>query len=64
MLGVGMAGAAILVLNSMIGAATFALPAVVSITARPSMTWQFLSLGAPGITIVLPLAALASYLDH
>ena len=61
MRGVGMAGAAILVLNSMIGAGIFALPGVVATRAGLWSPWLFLIIGVLVISIVLTLAELASY---
>ena len=61
MRGVGMAGAAILVLNSMIGAGIFALPGVVAPRAGLWSPWLFLIIGVLVISIVLTLAELASY---
>ena len=56
-----MAGAAILVLNSIIGAGIFALPATVSARAGALSPWLFLVVGVLVITIVLTFAELASY---
>ena len=57
----GIAGAAILVLNSIIGAGIFALPATVSARAGALSPWLFLVVGLLVITIVLTFAELASY---
>ena len=43
--GIGFAGLAILVLNSMIGAGIFALPAAVSARAGVLSPWLFLAVG-------------------
>jgi APA family basic amino acid/polyamine antiporter len=59
--GIGMAGAAILVLNSIIGAGIFALPSVVAARAGILSPWLFLIVGVLVITIVLTFAELASY---
>jgi len=59
--GMGIAGAAILVLNSIIGAGIFALPATVSARAGALSPWLFLVVGLLVITIVLTFAELASY---
>ncbi len=59
--GIGMAGAAVLVLNSIIGAGIFALPAVVTERAGALSPWLFLVVGVLVITIVLTFAELASY---
>lgn len=59
--GIGIAGAAILVLNSIIGAGIFALPATVSARAGALSPWLFLVVGVLVITIVLSFAELASY---
>lgn len=56
-----MAGAAILVLNSIIGAGIFALPATVTARAGALSPWLFLVVGLLVITIVLTFAELASY---
>ncbi len=59
--GIGFAGAAILVLNSVIGAGIFALPAAISARAGVLSPWLFLIVGVLVITIVLTLAELSSY---
>lgn len=59
--GIGFAGLGILVLNSMIGAGIFALPAAVAAKAGVLSPWLFLLVGVLIITIVLTLAELASY---
>jgi len=59
--GIGFAGVAILVLNSIIGAGIFALPAAVSARAGVLSPWLFLIVGVLVITIVLTFAELASY---
>lgn len=59
--GIGFAGLGILVLNSMVGAGIFALPAAVSARAGVLSPWLFLVIGVLVITIVLTLAELASY---
>jgi len=59
--GIGFAGAAILVLNSVIGAGIFALPAAISARAGVWSPWLFLVVGALVITIVLTMAELSSY---
>jgi APA family basic amino acid/polyamine antiporter len=59
--GIGIAGAAVLVLNSIIGAGIFALPATVSARAGVLSPWLFLVVGVLVITIVLTFAELASY---
>lgn len=59
--GIGFAGAAVLVLNSIIGAGIFALPATVSARAGALSPWLFLVVGLLVITIVLTFAELASY---
>lgn len=58
---VGFIGLAILVLNSVIGAGIFALPAAVSARAGVLAPWLFLAVGILIITVVLTLAELASY---
>lgn len=59
--GIGFAGAAILVLNSVIGAGIFALPASVAARAGVLSPWLFLIVGVLVITIVLSFAELSSY---
>jgi APA family basic amino acid/polyamine antiporter len=59
--GIGYAGLIILVLNSVIGAGIFALPAAVSANAGILSPWLFLVVGLLAITIVLTFAELASY---
>lgn len=59
--GIGFIGLAILVLNSMIGAGIFALPAAVSARAGVLSPWLFLAVGLLIITVVLTFAELSSY---
>lgn len=59
--GIGFLGLAILVMNSMIGAGIFALPAAVSARAGVLSPWLFLVVGVLIITVVLTFAELASY---
>jgi len=59
--GIGMIGGALIVLNGMIGAGIFALPAVVAERAGVLSPWLFLGAGLLIILIVLTLAELASY---
>lgn len=59
--GIGLAGAALIVLNSVIGAGIFALPADVTERAGLLSPWLFLACGLLVITIVLAWAELASY---
>lgn len=59
--GIGLAGAAIIVLNSVIGAGIFALPATVAERAGILSPWLFLACGLLVITIVLTWGELASY---
>ena len=59
--GIGLAGAAIVVLNGVIGAGIFALPAEIAARAGPLSPWLFLIVGLLAITIVLTLAELSSY---
>lgn len=54
-------GAALLVLNGMIGAGIFVLPATVSATTGAWAPWLFLAVGLFFITIALSFAELASY---
>ena len=61
MRGIGFAGLIILVLNSVIGAGIFALPAAISARAGVLSPWLFLVVGLLVITIVLTFAELASY---
>jgi amino acid transporter len=59
--GIGFAGAAVLVLNSVIGAGIFALPGAIAARAGVLSPWLFLVIGILVITIVLTFAELASY---
>jgi len=59
--GIGLAGAAIVVLNGVIGAGIFALPAEIAARAGAFSPWLFLIVGLLAITIVLTLAELSSY---
>ena len=59
--GIGFMGLAILVVNSMIGAGIFALPAAVSARAGVLSPWLFLVVGLLIITVVLTFAELSSY---
>lgn len=59
--GITMIGATILVLNSIIGAGIFQLPAAVYPEAGVWSPWLFLIIGILVITIVLTFAELASY---
>lgn len=59
--GIGFAGAAIVVLNGVIGAGIFALPAEIAARAGALSPWLFLVVGVLAITIVLTLAELSSY---
>jgi amino acid transporter len=59
--GIGFTGVAILVLNSIIGAGIFALPAEVSARAGVWSPWLFLIVGVLVISIVMTFAELASY---
>ena len=61
MRGIGFAGAAILVLNSVIGSGIFGLPGVVAPRTGVLGPWLFLIIGLLIITVVLTLAELASY---
>ena len=59
--GIGFAGAAVLVLNSVIGAGIFALPGVIAARAGILSPWLFLVIGVLIITVVLTFAELSSY---
>ena len=59
--GIGFAGAAVLVLNSVIGSGIFGLPGVVAPRTGALGPWLFLVIGVLIITVVLTLAELASY---
>jgi amino acid transporter len=59
--GIGIVGLAIVVINSVIGAGIFALPAAVSAKAGILSPWLFLVVGLLIITVVLTFAELASY---
>ena len=59
--GIGSMGLAIIVINSMIGAGIFALPAAVSARAGVLSPWLFLAVGVLILTVVLTFAELSSY---
>ena len=59
--GIGYIGLAIIVINSMIGAGIFAVPAAVAARAGVLSPWLFLVVGLLVITVVLTFAELASY---
>ena len=59
--GIGAAGLAVLILNSVIGAGIFALPGAVSARAGALSPWLFLAIGVLIITVVLTFAELSSY---
>lgn len=59
--GIGVIGAALIVLNSVIGAGIFALPAEIAARAGVLSPWLFLACGLLVITIVLTYSELASY---
>ena len=61
---IGYAGAAFLVLNSVIGAGIFALPGKVAASAGPFSPWLFLIVGVRFLAVVLTFAELASYYDR
>ena len=58
---IGFMGLAVIVINSMIGAGIFALPAAVSARAGVLSPWLFLGVGLLIITVVLTFAELSSY---
>ena len=58
---IGSAGISLLILNGVIGAGIFALPAEVAVLAGDLSPWMFLGVGALFIMIVLTFAELASY---
>ncbi len=58
---IGLMGAMFLILNGMIGAGIFALPATIAASAGMLSPWLFLGVGLLFITIVLSFAELASY---
>ncbi len=58
---IGLAGASLLIINGMIGAGIFALPATVAARAGMLSPWLFLGVGLLFITVVLTFAELASY---
>ncbi|TDJ33187.1 MAG: amino acid permease, partial [Gammaproteobacteria bacterium] len=60
---IGFMGLAILVVNSMIGAGIFALPAAVAARAGVLSPWLFLAVGLLIITVVLTFAELSSYFN-
>jgi amino acid transporter len=59
--GIGFAGVAVLVLNSVIGGGIFALPTAISARAGILSPWLFLIVGALMITVVLTFAEISSY---
>ena len=59
--GIGFVGAALIILNSMIGAGIFALPAAVADKAGILSPWLFLAGGLLITTVVLTYSELASY---
>ncbi len=58
---IGLVGAMFLILNGMIGAGIFALPATIAERAGMLSPWLFLGVGLLFITVVLTFAELASY---
>jgi amino acid transporter len=62
--GIGAAGIALIVLNSMIGAGIFALPARVADAAGAFSPWLFLVVGALFMTVVLAFSELSSYFGN
>jgi APA family basic amino acid/polyamine antiporter len=62
--GIGFAGLAVLVLNSVIGAGIFALPAAISARAGILSPWLFLVIGVLVISVVLTFAELSSYFKN
>lgn len=58
---IGLVGASFLILNGMIGAGIFALPAAVAASVGMLSPWLFLGVGLIFITVVLSFAELASY---
>ncbi len=61
---IGFFGAALLVLNSVIGAGIFALPGRVAVNAGLWSPWLFLVVGVLFLAVVLTFAELASYYDR
>lgn len=61
---IGAPGIALIVLNSMIGAGIFALPADVVAQAGNLSPWLFLAIGALFVTVVLSFAELTSYFEE
>ncbi len=59
--GIGMIGGALIVVNGMVGAGIFALPAVVAERAGVLSPWLFLGAGVLIVMVVLTLAEVASY---
>lgn len=59
--GIGMIGAALIVMNGMIGAGIFVLPAVIAERAGVLSPWLFLGAGVLIVMVVLTLAEVASY---
>lgn len=58
---IGLFGASFLILNGMIGAGIFALPAAIAANAGAHSPWLFLGVGLLFISVVLVFAELASY---
>lgn len=58
---IGLAGASLLIINGMIGAGIFALPATITASAGLLSPWLFLVVGLLFVTVVLTFAELASY---
>ena len=61
---IGFFGAAVIVLNSVIGAGIFALPGKVAVTAGLASPWLFLVVGVLFLSVILTFAELASYYDR
>lgn len=59
--GIGFVGATLIILNSVIGAGIFALPASITANAGLLSPWLFLACGLLIITVVLTYAELAGY---
>lgn len=60
---IGGLGIALIVLNSMIGAGIFALPAKVAVTAGNFSPWLFIIVGLLFMSVVLTFAELGSYFE-
>ncbi|MEM9314051.1 MAG: APC family permease [Pseudomonadota bacterium] len=61
---IGTLGAALLILNGLIGAGIFALPGKVAVNLGTASPWLFLGVGIVFLSVVLTFAALSSYFEE